>query len=216
MNSANSIVYVVDDDAGVRNAIMRVLQSVGLSTVSFSSAEEFLNGYDPSRPGCLVLDVRMPGMGGMELLDMLPKRGVRIPVIITTGHADVPMAIHAIRSGAFDFLEKPCNGQALLDGIQRAIRLDIETRAREAEKAENVALLAQLTPREKDVLNLILEGKNSKEIAAQLGISRKTLDIHRGRILEKMRSQNAVELARRIELATGSPIARTLSLEKFE
>jgi RNA polymerase sigma factor (sigma-70 family) len=192
----NSVVMVVDDDAGVRNAMRILLKSVGLESVLYPSAQEFLAAYQPSQPGCLVLDIRMPGMSGLELQQQLNIRGAVIPVIFMTGHGDIPMAVEAMQHGAFDFLQKPFRDQDLLDRIQRAIQKDGELRQSLGEHTRIKAHLESLTAREREVLDLMTQGKQNKQIAQELGISPRTIEIHRARVMEKMEAQSVAELVR--------------------
>jgi two-component system response regulator FixJ len=190
------LVMVVDDDAGVRNAMRILLKSVGLEATLYPSAQEFLAAYQPSQPGCLVLDIRMPGMSGLELQQQLNLRGAVIPVIFMTGHGDIPMAVEAMQHGAFDFLQKPFRDQDLLDRIQRAIVKDGELRQSLGEHARIKAHLESLTPREREVLDLMTQGKQNKSIAQDLGVSPRTVEIHRARVMEKMDAQSVAELVR--------------------
>ncbi|HEU5137625.1 MAG TPA: response regulator transcription factor [Steroidobacteraceae bacterium] len=192
----SAVVMVVDDDAGVRNAMRALLKSVGLNCTLFASAQEFLDAYQPSQLGCLVLDIRMPGMSGMELQQQLNLRGAVIPVIFMTGHGDVPMAVEAMQHGAFDFLQKPFRDQDLLDRIQRAIAKDAELRQSLGQHARIKAHLESLTPREREVLDLMTKGLQNKMIGNQLGVSPRTIEIHRARVMEKMNAQSVAELVR--------------------
>jgi FixJ family two-component response regulator len=192
----NSLIIVVDDDSGVRNAMRVLLKSVGLESVQFASAQEFLASYQPSQPGCLLLDIRMPGMSGLELQQQLNLRGAVIPVIFMTGHGDVPMAVEAMQHGAFDFLQKPFRDQDLLDRIQRAVVKDGELRKSLGEHARIRTHLESLTPREREVLDLMTQGKQNKAIAQDLGVSPRTIEIHRARVMEKMSAQSVAELVR--------------------
>jgi FixJ family two-component response regulator len=189
-------VFVVDDDAAVRDALGWLIKSVGLRVETFGSAQEFLDKLNPKRGGCVVLDVRMPGMSGLELQEKLTGDKVNLPVIIVTGHGDVPMAVRAVKSGAFDFIEKPFNDQVLLDRIQQALKREVETRKVEAQRSEVEGRLDTLTPREKEVLQMVVSGNPNKVIAAQLGISCRTVEIHRGRVMEKMKADSLSELVR--------------------
>ena len=188
------VIAVVDDDSGVRTAMRALLKSVGLDCVLFGSAQEFLDAWQPLQPGCLVLDIRMPGMSGLELQQQLNLRGAIIPVIFMTGHADVPMAVEAMQHGAFDFLQKPFRDQELLDRIQRAIARDAELRATLGEHTRIRACLDSLTAREREVLDLMTQGKQNKAIAQDLGVSPRTIEIHRARVMEKMNVQSVAEL----------------------
>jgi two-component system, LuxR family, response regulator FixJ len=192
----NPLVVVVDDDSGIRNAMRALLRSVGLESMQYASAQEFLAAYQPSQPGCLVLDIRMPGMSGLELQQQLNLRGAVIPVIFMTGHGDIPMAVEAMQHGAFDFLQKPFRDQDLLDRIQRAIVRDGELRQSLGEHARIKSHLESLTPREREVLDLMTQGKQNKMIAQDLNISPRTIEIHRARVMEKMNAQSVAELVR--------------------
>jgi len=192
----NPLVIVVDDDSGIRNAMRALLKSVGLESMQYASAQEFLAAYQPSQPGCLVLDIRMPGMSGLDLQQQLNLRGAVIPVIFMTGHGDIPMAVEAMQHGAFDFLQKPFRDQDLLDRIQRAIVRDGELRQSLGEHARIKVYLESLTPREREVLDLMTKGKQNKVIAQDLGVSPRTVEIHRARVMEKMNAQSVAELVR--------------------
>jgi two-component system response regulator FixJ len=194
MKTRGATVMVVDDDAGVRNAMRLLLKSVGLESALYASAQEFLAAYQPSQPGCLVLDIRMPGMSGLELQQQLNLRGAVIPVIFMTGHGDIPMAVEAMQHGAFDFLQKPFRDQDLLDRIQRAIVKDGELRQSLGETERIRTHLESLTPREREVLDLMTKGKQNKSIAQDLGVSPRTVEIHRARVMEKMGAQSVAEL----------------------
>jgi len=179
-------VFVVDDDAAVREALVLVMKSVGLAVEGYVSAEDFLSAYDPRRSGCLVLDVRMPGMGGMALQDHLAARGSDLPIIFITGHADVRMSVRAMKGQAFEFLEKPFNDQDLLDRVHKALDLAARTRQERDATAAVAARIASLTGREREVLQGIVEGKPNKVIAVELDISEKTVESHRARLMKKM------------------------------
>jgi two-component system, LuxR family, response regulator FixJ len=196
VTSNNAIVMVVDDDAGVRNAMRALLKSVGLQSQLHASAQEFLDSYDASQPGCLVLDIRMPGMSGLELQQELNLRGATIPVIFMTGHGDIPMAVEAMQHGAFDFLQKPFRDQDLLDRIQRAITRDGKLRESLGEHSRIRTSLESLTEREREVLDLMILGKQNKAVAQDLGVSPRTIEIHRARVMEKMDVQSVAELVR--------------------
>ena len=197
-------VFIVDDDHAVRDSLSAVMNSVDLGVETFESAQEFLSGYDTDRPGCLVLDVRMPRLSGLDLMDRLREDGVEIPIIFITGHGDVPTAVRALKSGAVDFLEKPFSHQDLLDRIHEAIRLDSETRRNKGERQAVETRMALLTPRERQVLDLIVAGRPNKIIAETLEISLKTVEHHRSRIMHKMGAQSAVDLVRRVLEARSS------------
>ena len=198
MKSHPPSVYIVDDDEAVRSSVRFLIRSVGLPAQVYASAQEFLAGYDRRDPGCLLLDVRMPGMSGLDLQQELNRRGATIPVVFITGHGDVPMAVEAMQQGAFDFLQKPFRDQDLLDRVQRALARDAETRARLAARAEIRAHLATLTPRETEVMQLITRGKANKVVGAELGVSQRTVEIHRAHVMEKMRAGSLAELVRMV------------------
>jgi FixJ family two-component response regulator len=189
-------IYVVDDDEGVRNSLRFLLRSVGLASRPFASAHEFLESYDPKHPGCLVLDVRMPGMSGLELQQQLNLRGAIIPVIFITGHGDIPMAVEAMQHGAFDFLQKPFRDQDLIDRIQRALERDARSRAALAHHEQIRERFNSLTPREREVLALMTRGKPNKVMAAELGVSQRTVEIHRARVMEKTGAASLAQLVR--------------------
>jgi FixJ family two-component response regulator len=189
-------IYVVDDDEAVRNSLRFLLRSVELPTRTLASAQEFLSVYDPSQPGCLVLDVRMPGMNGLELQQELNRRGAVIPVIFITGHGDVPMAVEAMQHGAFDFLQKPFHDQDLIDRLQKALAKDARTRSTLKSHDEIKTRLESLTPREREVLELMVRGKPNKIMAADLGVSQRTVEIHRARVMEKCAATSLAHLVR--------------------
>jgi two-component system, LuxR family, response regulator FixJ len=189
-------VFVVDDDEAVRNSLRLLLKSLGMPAVAHGSAEEFLATYDPEQPGCVVLDVRMPGMSGPELQDELNRRGAVIPVIFITGHGDVPMAVEAMRHGAVDFLQKPFSDKDFLDRIQSALSADQRNRETLGAKDQIRALIATLTPRERQVLELVTLGKSNKVIAGDLGVSQRTVEIHRAHVTEKMGATSLAHLVR--------------------
>lgn len=199
MKPTKPTVFVVDDDAGVRKAIGLLMKSVGLHAETFPGAREFLDSYDPDRPGCLVLDVRLAGTSGLDLLEGLPERRITLPVIIITGHGDAPTAVRAIHGGAVAFIEKPFRDQDLLDHINRAMEHDAEYRRHRAHRAEVAARFARLTPRERQTLDLLVAGKSSKQIALGLGISITTVNIHRNRIMTKLQADSVVDLVRLVQ-----------------
>jgi len=189
-------VYIVDDDDAVRNSLRLLLKSVGLTAVALPTAQEFLSSYDAQQPGCLILDVRMPGMSGLELQQQLNMRGAVIPVIFITGHGDIPMAVEAMQHGAFDFLQKPFRDQDLIDRIQRALAKDRTNRAELTERSHVRERFESLTPREREVLALVTRGKPNKVMAAELGVSQRTVEIHRARVMEKMHASSLAQLVR--------------------
>ncbi len=187
-------VFVVDDDPSIRRALRRLIDSVELKVETYSSAEDFLNAYDLNRPGCLVLDVRMPGVSGLDLQETLASRDVYLPVIFVTGYGDVPTTVRAMKGGAVDFIEKPFNEQLLLDAVHRAIEEDARLRRERAERADVLRRVALLTPREREVLMRVVAGKMNKQIAADLGTSEKTVKVHRARVMSKMQADSVAEL----------------------
>jgi len=198
MKAATPIVYIVDDDEAVRGSLRMLMRSVGLQAQALGSAREFLDGYDRRQSGCLVLDVRMPGMSGMELQQQLNQRGATIPVIFISGHGDVPMAVEAMQHGAFDFLQKPFRDQELLDRVQRALALDAQLRTTLAAGALIRERIESLTPRERQVMQLVTQGKANKVVGAELGVSQRTVEIHRAHVMEKMHARSLAELVRMV------------------
>lgn len=190
----NSLVYLVDDDSAILDSLTILIKPTGLKTASFESAEEFLNNYCPERPGCLVLDVKMPLMDGLELQAELLNRKIKIPTIFISGNAEIPDAAKAFKAGAVDFLEKPFNPNQLISCIFKSLRVDIDNRKEQIEKEKIHELLSSLSPREKEVLQLIINNCSSKEAAKKLDISHRTVEAHRARIMEKMQATSATEL----------------------
>ena len=193
---SNPTVFVVDDDPAIRESLRWLIESVGLNVKVFTTAHEFLDAYDPSLPGCLVLDILMPGMSVLDLQSELAARKVNIPILIITGHAEVPVAVRAMKAGALDFIEKPFSDQLLLDRIRRAIEKDTESRRTHSQRAEVAARLAQLTPREREVMDLVIAGKANKVIASELGLSPKTVEVHRAHVMKKMQVDSLADLVR--------------------
>ena len=196
MKSAVSTVYVVDDDSAVRSSLGMLLRSVGLPVMGYASATDFLAHYDTRQPGCLVLDVRMPGKSGLELQQHLNLKGAMIPVIFITGHGDVPMAVEAMQHGAFDFVQKPFRDQDLLDRIQKALTQDRENRSTLQQHDALRVRLATLTPRERQVMDLMTQGRPNKLMAADLDLSQRTIEIHRAHVMEKMQANSLAQLVR--------------------
>jgi two-component system response regulator DctR len=191
----DAIAHVVDDDDAIRDALQFLFRSRQVPCRSYRSAAEFLAACEGEPCGCLVLDIRMPDMNGLELFDILLERGVRLPVIFLTGHGDVPMAVSMVKKGAFDFVEKPCNDNVLVDRVIAALALDAAQRAAHGDRADVAARLAQLTTREKEVMDRVLAGTLNKVIADELGIAMRTVEVHRSHVFEKMGVKSAVELA---------------------
>lgn len=196
MKDLPSTVFVIDDDEAVRDSLRLLLKSVGLPVRTCASAQEFLPTYDARQPGCLVLDVRMPGMSGLELQQQLNVRGATIPVVFITGHGDIPMAVEAMQHGAFDFLQKPFRDQDLIDRVQRALERDAAIHAQLRATDRIREHLASLTPREREVLELVTAGKPNKVMAGDLGVSQRTIEIHRARVMEKMQARSLAQLVR--------------------
>ncbi|MBK1643291.1 DNA-binding response regulator [Thiocapsa imhoffii] len=194
--NTDATVFVVDDDQAMRTSLQWLIESTGLTVQTYESADVFLARYTPGRPGCLLLDVRMPGMSGLELQAHLARAGYRLPVILITGHGDVAMAVKAMKAGAVDFIEKPFHDEDLLRSIARALDDDKQKRAKHAMRAEIAARLAELTPREHEVMAMVTDGRSNKDIAAALGVSAKTVEAHRARVMEKMRAESLAELVR--------------------
>lgn len=189
-------VFVVDDDRAMRESLSWLLDSVGLRVRSYATAADFLAEHDPAQPGCLVLDVRMPGMSGLDLQAELARRGVELPTIVITGHAEVSMAVRAVKAGAIDFIEKPFSDQLLLDRVRQALEVDLEAREVRRRREDARRRLATLTAREREVLNLVVVGKANKEIASALGVSPKTVEVHRAHVMSKMCVDSLAELIR--------------------
>jgi two-component system response regulator FixJ len=194
MLKPESTVFVVDDDEPVREGLAELMRTIQLNTETFATAHEFLESYDRSQPGCLLLDVRLPGMSGLRLQDELIARGIALPVIFITGHGDLPMAVEAMKKGAYDFLEKPVGDQALLDRINAALAEDQRRRRTRVEVDAFQGKLALLTAREREVLDLLKTGKSTTAIAETLAISQKTAQVHRTRILEKLQMESVPAL----------------------
>jgi RNA polymerase sigma factor (sigma-70 family) len=194
-------VFVVDDDAAVRESLQWLIKTAGLNVECYGTAQEFLDVYDKSRPGCLVLDVRMPGLSGLDLQEQLGALGMTLPVIIITGHGEVPLAVRAMKGGAIDFLEKPFSDQLLLDRIREAIAKDEQDRQEQARRAQAAERLALLTPREREVMAMVVDGKANKQIAASLQISQKTVEAHRAQVMRKMEAGSVAELVRLAQAA---------------
>ena len=192
-------VFVVDDDAAVLKSLSRLLRSARLNVAAFGSPQEFLEQHDSHAPGCLVLDVAMPGLNGLELQAALTEKGSAVPIVFLTGHGDIPMSVQAMKRGALDFLTKPVNDDDLLKAIRVAIAKDCVQRQQRAEVAEIQQRLATLTPREREVMEHVIAGQLNKQTAADLGTVEKTIKVHRARVMEKMKVQSVAELVRLAE-----------------
>jgi FixJ family two-component response regulator len=201
-NGPGPTVFVVDNDAAICKSLAWLLESVDLQVATFRTAEEFLATYSPDRPGCLVLDVRLPGMSGLVLQEELERLGMRLPVIMITGFADVPTAVRVLKRGAFDFFEKPLVDDLLLERVQQAIEADALCRSVRAERERLNARLSCLTGREREVFDQIVQGKANKVVAYELGISEKTVEVHRARVMQKLCAGSLAELVR-MDLVAG-------------
>jgi FixJ family two-component response regulator len=188
--SRDQTVFVVDDEPDVRAALSMLIRSVGLKPEIYENPQAFLDAYDPQRPGCLVLDMRMPGMSGLDLQEKLASMGQHPPIIMISGHGEIPNAVQAVQSGAVDFLQKPVSDQLLLDRIQQALRLDTENRKEFSERQELEQRFATLTTREREVLQGVMAGKLNKTIADELSVSTRTVEIHRAHLMEKMQASS--------------------------
>lgn len=191
-------VFVVDDDEDVRDSLRFLIESAKLLVRAFVSADEFLEAYEPDAPGCLVLDVRMPGMGGLELQQRLIDERALLPVIILTGHGDVPMSVRAMKAGAYQFLEKPSKDDELLEHIKAAIEHDEALRRRLAQVNETIKRMETLSPREKEIMEMVVAGKLNKMIATELNLAEKTVESHRANVMKKMEAGSVVDLVRMV------------------
>ena len=200
MTEIAQTIFVVDDEAVVRKAVSLILEQTGHHIETFASAAEFLERYDGSQPGCLVSDVRMPGMDGMDLLRHLSQQGRKIPVVMLSAHGDIPMAVSAVKTGAIDFLEKPADPSVLRQKVANALTVDSKWRLDQEEREEIEHLLGTLTPREREVLNLLVDGKNARIIAQILGSSHNTVRVQRASVMKKMKADNIADLVRMANL----------------
>ena len=198
VNSTRPTIFVVDDDSAVRDALKLLLRSVGQAVETYGAGQEFLETYSEDRPGCLVLDIRMPGMSGLELQQKLNEKHSILPIIFITGHGDVPMAVEAMQAGAVDFIQKPFRDQDLIDRINQALEKDLSNRAALGERNDIRRRLETLTPREREVLDLVVHGKANKVIAGDLKLSQRTVEIHRARVMEKMQASSLAHLVRMV------------------
>lgn len=207
-NAAAPVVFVVDDHSGMRKSLCYLIEAAGLAVETYATARDFLDNHDPARRGCLVLDMRMPGMTGLDLLDELATRGDVRPAIMITGFGSVPTAVRAMKAGAIDFLEKPFDDDELLERIHQGIQLDAMWRSWRNKSIDIVGRLASLTPREREVLDLIIAGHRSREIADRLGVSVATIADHRQRVMRKMNARSALDLVRMVSTCRRSSTAQ--------
>lgn len=204
MSEERHVVFVIDDDPSVRDAVAGLLRSVGLEVCAFGSTQEFLHSERPDVPGCLVLDVRLPGRSGLDFQRELAETGVNLPIVFITGHGDIPMSVRAIKAGAIEFLTKPFHDQELLDAIQLGIERDRARRRDVAAIAELQERYDALTPREREIMALVVTGRMNKQIAADLVVSEITVKVHRGHVMRKMRARSLAELVRMADRLTVS------------
>lgn len=194
VSSPSPTVFVIDDDPATRDAIALFLGAASLPVKTYESGQKFLEGYEPGWPGCLILDIQMPGMSGLELQRILAGEGIEIPIIFLTGHGDVPMAAEAFKAGAADFIEKPFNDQVLLERIQEAFDQDTELRRQQRVDSGILSRYASLTPRETEVMGQVVKGLSNKKIARLLTVSHRTIDVYRAHVMEKMRAESLPDL----------------------
>lgn len=200
MQPHDSTVFVIDDHGGIRKSLRYLMESAGLEVEAFDCAEAFLDAYQPSRPGCLVTDVYMPGMTGVQLLEKLAVKGDFRPAILISGQGDIPTAVHAMKVGAVDFLEKPFEDDELLERVRQCVELDAQWRTWRSEAIDILERMNSLSPREREVMDLVVDGHATKEIARLLDLSPKTVEIHRGHVMRKMRVRSSLELVKMVLL----------------
>jgi FixJ family two-component response regulator len=205
------IIYLVDDDEAVRDALGMLFKSIGLKHEAYASALEFLERYNPARHSCLVADIRMPGLSGLELQQRLNEQRSEVPVIFITGHGDVPMAVTAMKSGAADFVQKPFRDQDLIDRINKALARDRERRKGRAEEDDIRGRIALLTPREKEVMQRVVRGQANKVIAMDLGVSQRTVELHRARVMKKLKMRSVAELVHAVDRIGGIANAEAMA-----
>lgn len=201
MTPVDATVFVVDDDTSIRTALGRLIKSLGFKVETFDSAQAFLKHGPHDGPACLILDVRMPGMSGIELQEQLTRAGLRLPIIFITGHGNIPMSVKAMKAGAVDFIEKPFDDQKLVDAINIAIKKNKQFRTEQAEIKHLQRRVDSLTPREYEVFSLVISGMLNKQIAFDLGMSEKTVKVHRARVMDKMKAKSLADLVRMAEKA---------------
>jgi len=196
-------VFIVDDDEAVRQSLRLLVVSAGLPAEAYPSAQAFLEAYDTERPGCLILDIRMPGISGLDLQERMAARGMSLPVVVLTGHGDVPSAVQALKGGAVDYLEKPFDADVLLERVRQAVERDADARVAARRRAALAERIERLTPREREVMELVVAGKANKVVAIELDISERTVELHRGRIMRKMKARSLPELMQMVFEAQG-------------
>ncbi len=189
-------VFIVDDDDAIRDSMSMLMETIGLNTQSFASAQEFLDSFDVDKPGCLVLDIRMPGMSGLELQQELVRKNSMLPIVFVTGHGDIPMAVQAIQNGAADFIQKPFRDQDLLDRVNQALKSCHEVHNSQQQSQSVKAHIHNLTPREHQIMEMIVEGKANKVIAIDLGLSQRTIEAHRKNVMQKLEARSLADLVR--------------------
>lgn len=201
MNPSEPVAFIVDDDEAVRDSLGLLLKAAGIGSRSYDSAEAFLDAFDPREYGCLVLDIRMPGMGGLELQTVLQQRNVALPIVFITAHGDVPMAVEAVRQGAVDFIQKPFDDEALVEKVSGALTSSARQHEEELERNDIRRRVDSLTARERQVMTQVVRGKANKVIASDLGVSQRTVEIHRSRVMEKMQAASLAQLVRMVLVA---------------
>jgi len=211
MNSEDAVVFIIDDDASVRKGLTSLLRSVGLKVEVFGTAQEFLSSERPDAPGCLVLDVRLPGLSGLDLQRQLVEAGIQTPIIFITGHGDIQMSVQAMKAGAQEFLTKPFREQALLDAVQHAIGRDRAARAQGAVRAELRDRYQSLTSREQEIMALVIRGLLNKQIAGEVGTTEATVKVHRAKVMHKMQADSLADLIRMAE-TLGAPAAKSAQI----
>jgi two-component system, LuxR family, response regulator FixJ len=204
MSDDAAVIYLVDDDEAVRDSLGMLFKSIGFESEAYASALEFLEHFDAGRHACLVADIRMPGLSGLELQQRLNEQRAEIPIIFITGHGDVPMAVNAMKSGAADFLQKPFRDQELIDRIHKALAEDRQRRLFRAEDDEIRARIASLTPREDEVMRRVVRGQANKVIAMDLGVSQRTVELHRARVMRKLKMRSLAELVHAVDKVTAT------------
>lgn len=203
MSESEATIFVVDDDPGVRQSLEMLIRAIGQSVETYASAGEFLDAYTSERPGCLVLDLRMPGMSGLELQEELGSRGSNLPVIFITAHGDVPTAVDAVKGGAIDFIQKPFRDQDLIEKIELALEQNERALEDSAERGDVQARVASLTSRERQVMDIVVDGKTNKSMATELRLSERTVEIHRARVMSKMGAESLADLVKMALRARG-------------